>query len=138
MSWALASSTPPEAFVKACQVFVYTEILTGQIANSVPTHGRELRVSPDPVEWTFTAEVVGMDDWTDKVSQAIRETLRDDGWALLSAVGLYVRQLDSAFDTRIYGFGQLTHLLRSREDLFELRESETDGQAAIVSVRLKT
>ena len=128
----------PEAFVKACQVFVYTEILTGQIANSVPTHGRELRVSPDPVEWTFTAEVVGMDDWTDKVSQAIRETLRDDGWALLSAVGLYVRQLDSAFDTRIYGFGQLTHLLRSREDLFELRESETDGQAAIVSVRLKT
>ena len=134
----IGQSQTPEAFVKACEVFVYTEILATDVDSAPVTESAASDISAEHPESSATPRGNGMDDWTDKVSRAIQETLRDDGWALLSAVGLYVRQLDSAFDPRRLGHGQMTHLLRSREDLFELRESETDGQAAIISVRLKS
>ena len=62
---------------------------------------------------------------------------RDDGWAFLAMVGSHLRHLNSAFDPRSYGHTQLSGLFRSRPDLFELRESETDGGPSIVSVRPK-
>ena len=127
----------PKSLVNACEVFVYTEILTTGVETLNPSESTASEVVAEPTESTVTSEGNGIDDWTDKVSRAIQETLRDDGWALLSAVGLYVRQLDTAFDPRRFGFAQMTHLLGSREDLFELRVSETSGQAAIVYVRLK-
>ena len=127
----------PKSLVNACEVFVYTEILTTGVETLNPSESTASEVVAEPTESTVTSEGNGIDDWTDKVSRAIQETLRDDGWALFSAVGLYVRQLDTAFDPRRFGFAQMTHLLGSREDLFELRVSETSGQAAIVYVRLK-
>ena len=128
----------PKSLVNACEVFIYTEILTTDVDTETTSENTVSEVLTEPSKPIVTTESGELEDWTDKISRAIQETLGDDGWALLSAVGVYVRQLDSAFDPRRFGHTRMTHLLRSREDLFELRESQTDGQAAIVSVRLKT
>ncbi|MDE2766398.1 MAG: NYN domain-containing protein [Chloroflexota bacterium] len=113
-------SQTPESFVKACEIFVYTEILGPESKNERPTE---------------TAS--RSDDWTKMVAQAIDMGLQDDGWAFLGAVGNHLRQLDSAFDPRTYGQNQLSLLIKSRPDLFEMPEPKTKSGPALLYVRLK-
>ncbi|MYC28800.1 MAG: NYN domain-containing protein [Chloroflexi bacterium] len=99
----IGRSTTPEAFVKSCEVFVYTENLS-------PQDNYENRVT------------LPVSDWTQTVSRAIEMSEQENGLALLAAVGSYLRQLDSSFDARSYGHRQLSLLVKSRADLFETQE----------------
>ena len=108
----------PEAFVKACEVFVYTENLT------------------PPVERTGPVKELSFPDWTLLVRRAVEMTSQDDGWAFLGAVGNALRQLDPAFDVRSYGHTQLSPLIRSRPDLFEMRDDKTQAGPTLIYVRL--
>ena len=108
----------PKAFVNACLVFVYTE-------NLVPKQEKPSVATPPTSA-----------DWVNKAAQAIEATMQEDGWAFLGAVGNSLRQLDPAFDPRTYGHKQLSLLIKSRSDLFELRESNSGG-ASVVDVRLR-
>ena len=77
-------SDTPESFVNACEVFVYTEILFGGTDNEVAI--------PD----------MAASDWTQTAMEAIEMAEKGEGWALLSAVGVYMRKLKPAFDPRAY------------------------------------
>ena len=112
-------SQTPEAFVKACDVFVHTENLSGDTAQ---TH----RVSEQNVG-----------DWIAVVERAVDTSMQDDGWAFLGAVGNALRQLDPAFDARSYGFTQLSQLIKSRPDRFTVREDKTLGGPSLVYVQVK-
>lgn len=59
----------PEAFVKACDVFVHTENLSG---NTEPAH----RVSEQ-----------NNGDWIAVGEREVDTSTQDDGWAFLGAVG---------------------------------------------------
>ena len=109
-----------DAFVKACEVFVYTENLTSLEEGSA-----------DP------PEVVAA-DWTGQAKRAIEMTTQDDGWAFLGAVGTALRKLDSAFDARSYGHKQLSLLIKSRPDLFDMRPEKTAEGPTHVYVKLKS
>ena len=109
-----------EAFVKACEVFVYTENLT------LPED-----VAAAPPEVTAG-------DWTEKARRAIEMTTQDDDWAFLGAVGTALRKLDSAFDARSYGHRQLSLLFKSRPDLFDMRPERTAEGPTLVYVKLKS
>lgn len=98
-------SDTPKAFVNACEVFVYTENLSSQSGTKVQT--------PKKISST----------WTKTVAQAIDTTSDDDGWALLAAVGDYLRKLDSAFDSRSYGHKNLSTLIKSEPSFFETKGS---------------
>ena len=106
----------PEAFVKACEVFVYTKNLS-------PPEGPRARSEVESAEWIPLTK------------RAIEMTTRDDGWAFLGAVGNALRQLDPAFDVRTYGHQRLWPLVESRSDLFELREEKTQEGPSLVYVR---
>ena len=96
-------SNTPKSFVNACEVFVYTENLS-------PQKNKERRAKgKSDVEWTKL------------VKQAIGMASQDDGWALLATVGSNLRKLDPAFDSRTYGHSQLSQLVKSRQDLFEIK-----------------
>ena len=116
----IGRSNTPKSFVNACEVFVYTEILSPLMTEATPVAG------------TISSE------WTDKVTRAIEMATRDDGWAFLGAVGNYLRQLDPAFDSRNYGHKQLSALIRSEPKLFETRESKTEKGPSIIDVRFVT
>ena len=101
----------PKSLVNACKVFVYTENLGGQSADR----------DPDPAG-----------DWIKQIQNALEIAAESegDGWAHLAAVGVAVRKLDPAFDPRTYGHHQLSALIKSRDDLFEI-----DGKNTRVRLR---
>ena len=112
-------STTPEAFVKACEVFVHTENLSAGAAQSA------------------RASVQNGTGWITIVERAVDTSMQEDGWAFLGAVGNALRQLDPAFDARSYGFKQLSQMIKSRPDRFLVREDKTQGGPSIVYVQLK-
>lgn len=109
----------PEPFVKACEVFVYTE-------NLAPAEERPGGDAEFP-----------HGDWTALAIRAVEMTTQDDGWAFLGAVGNALRQLDPAFDVRSYGQERLSPLIRSRADLFEMRDDKTQNGPTLIYVRLQ-
>lgn len=111
--------TTPEAFVKACDVFVHTENL-----------------SPDAERAAGVAERNDR-DWIAVIERAVDTSMQDNGWAFLGAVGNALRQLDPAFDARSYGFEQLSQLIKSRPDRFVVREDKTQGGPSLVYVQMK-
>ena len=96
-------SITPKSFVNACEVFVYTENLS-------PQKDKDRRVK----EKSDT-------EWTKLVKQAIGMASQDDGWALLANVGSNLQKLNPAFDSRTYGHSQLSQLVKSRQNLFEIK-----------------
>lgn len=104
----------PDSFVNACEILVYTENLSPKKDKSNQKKGKP------------------HSEWTKLVEQAIGMASQDDGWALLSAVGLNLRKLKPAFDPRTYGHEQLSQLVKSRPDFFEMK-----GEAHL-SVRVKS
>ena len=111
----VGKSDTPKSFVNACEVFVYTENLS-------PKEKQKAQIAS-----------VESSDWTQTIERAIEMADQDDGWALLSAIGSYVRQLDPAFDPRTYHHKQLSQLVKSKPKKFE-----TKGQAGTLRVRIKS
>lgn len=54
-----------------------------------------------------------------------------DGWANLSTMGFYLHQLDPGFDPRTYGYKQLSQLIKTYSNLFELRFQDEAGRASV-------
>ena len=109
----------PQAFVAACDKFIYTEILRPQQAPPV-TNGTAI----EPLQ--------------PLLSSAVTASARDNGWALLAAVGSLVLKTSPAFDPRNYGCQKLGELVR-KQPYLEVRETPIgDGSAnAHLHVRLK-
>ncbi|MEQ6887799.1 NYN domain-containing protein [Halomonas sp. CS7] len=84
----------PDAFVSACDKFVFTEIL------------RELKDS-DKSDESDNSELKGV------MISAIDAVSKDDGWAPLAAVGSYINKNIPSFDPRNYGYNKLGKLVRS-------------------------
>lgn len=110
----------PEPFVKACEVLVYTE----NLSPAGERQGKE----PD----------LAQADWTVLAVRAVEMATQDDGWAFLGTVGNALRQLDPAFDVRSYGHDRLSPLIRSRTDLFEMRDDKTEACPTLIYVRLRS
>lgn len=104
----------PKAFVNACEVFVYTENLSPKgkskdSTNSLPSSA-----------------------WVETITRAIEVSADEEGWALLSAIGLNARKLESDFDLRSYEHKNLSQLIKSEPNRFE-----TKGSGGSIRARLK-
>jgi uncharacterized LabA/DUF88 family protein len=99
-------NTPP-AFVKACEVFVYTENLLPekQIAKIIPHH-----------EEAVSSNI--MNDPLPLLRNAFDMAEQEDGWAFLGTLGGRLRQLDPGFDSRTYGYNQLSQLVKAQKNTF--------------------
>ena len=95
----------PKPFVNACGLFVYTTNL-------------------DPKSEATSKKKKNESDWTQTVKTAIETASQDDEWAYLSNVGNCVHGLEPAFDPRTFGYKKLTDLIKSRPDLFQVRNSK--------------
>lgn len=105
----------PKSFVNACEVFVHTTNI-GRKDDSQATP----RQTKNGVDWVRTVRTAI--EATDSLDGRV------DGWASLSAVGSYIRELDPAFDARNFGHKTLSALVKSRPKSFEVRAvGKTDG-----------
>jgi uncharacterized LabA/DUF88 family protein len=118
----------PRAFVNACNIFIYTENLAPKekereerkISKKMETkEEKSRRIDPLPL-----------------LKGAFDMAAQEDGWANLSTIGFYLRQLDPSFDPRTYGYKQLSQLIKTYSQSFELRFQDETGRTNIY-VKLK-
>ncbi len=120
----------PQPFVAACDRFIYTEILAGGGA-SYP--GPEASASPAP----FAADAA-VAPFEPMLRSAVAACARDNGWALLAAVGAMINKQNPSFDPRNYGVEKLGALVR-QQPYVEIKEVPMgDGSTNVhLYVRLK-
>lgn len=113
----------PEAFVAACNRFVYTEILRPQAVEEAKPATPAAQPPAPPLR--------------PMVSQAVLAAAREDGWASLSLVGSFLLKTNPSFDPRNYGCQKLGELMRLQKYL-EIRETVmAEGGSTHLHIRLK-
>ncbi len=142
----------PKPFVNACDVFVYTSNLVAEHKTAHPPAQKLTRRSRKPASTTSSAPaaipavvpptimpVLDLENENDPmplIRQAYEIAQQEDGWARLDHMGNALYQLDPGFDPRTYGHRQLSRLLASYKDLFNMRTQEIDG-STLFYVKLK-
>jgi uncharacterized LabA/DUF88 family protein len=135
----------PDAFVQACDKFIYTEVLrsppsppTPPTAASPKPSRRGAKKVSTPQEKTREPgspnkpQGSGADDAAAAplalIRQAIEQASDDQGWSFLSHIGNYLVKIRPDFDPRLYGHKKLKDLLKHYPEHIELEErSSKDG-----------
>lgn len=122
----IGQNTTPRAFVNGCEVFVYTQNLLNQKKAAVAA-------TPSPEESAVEAAA----DPVQLLKNAFDMAVQEDGWAFLGTVGGCLRQLDPGFDSRTYGYRQLSQLIRAHANVFEIREQKSRSGPTLVYLKLR-
>ena len=118
--YGFGEAKTPEPFVSACDRFIYTEILRPKpTADAVPKG-----LASVPLE-----QIIRL---------GVEASVRENGWAPLSAVGSILQKTHPSFDPRNYGFSKLGELVR-KQPFLEVNEIATgDGSSNVhLYVRVK-
>ena len=136
----------PDPFVRACDKFVYTEVLRSEAplasapkataarpgskaAGSTPQK-RAAAAAPAP-----PAQAVEKKDKASEplpialIRQAIEEASDESGWAFLGTVGAYLNKIRPDFDPRLYGHRKLSDLLKHQPRHFAIEERGVAGSS---------
>ncbi|MBK9404335.1 MAG: NYN domain-containing protein [Ignavibacteria bacterium] len=145
----IGRANTPEAFQKACEIFIFTENLNPEetakeITKEKPKRKTKAKViknkstvadkKTEPDETEIIPEAKPEESKTvpviknkitktplDKslINKAFEMAEQDDDLAYLSGIGIQLRRLDPSFDPRTYGFYSLTGLFKSLPDDYE-------------------
>jgi len=135
----IGKSSTPQAFQKACEIFVFTENLAVHKVNDEINFENETEKVPSkkvvkvnltkkqPVEEPKKIDIEQVVSKIDKnpidlhlIERAVKMALDDDELAYMGTIGEKLRTLDPSFDTRSYGFGSMTTMFKSMPGLYEL------------------
>ena len=140
----IGRANTPEAFQKACEIFIYTEnlnpkeiISAKEKAKPKPktkivkkkTETLKLNEVENKVEAKPVEEIKKVTEIKNKItktpldksliSKAFEMAVQDDDLAYLSGIGIQLRRLDPSFDTRTFGFYSLTGMFKSLNDEYD-------------------
>lgn len=115
--YGLGEHKTPEAFIAACDKFIFIEVLKRSAEAVAP------------------AQVLDVPDLKELLSHAVRDNVRDNGWTRLATVGGLVSKTHVSFDPRNYGFKKLSELVRAQPYL-EVRDSPDNTGFVHIEVRL--
>ena len=132
MAYGFGQRKTPKPFVAACTKFVYVENLAGTEAST------KQKAAPEATATKGKAALKGDAHLDNLLTEAVETSADDDGWAHLGAVGSNLSRLASDFDTRTWGYGKLTDLLRAHPGYEVDFHSPGDGKPKIAVVRRKS
>ena len=112
----------PKAFVEACERFVFLEVLAATAGTAQATEPAK-DDQPRPIQSVLTKALNRVD--TD-----------DEDWASLSGLGNHIYRTDPSFDSRTYGFGKLSDLVKA-QPFVETKTVTAPSGSEILWVRLK-
>jgi uncharacterized LabA/DUF88 family protein len=101
----------PKAFVKACDIFVYTE-------NISPQKMLDLESDSDTTE---------KQDPIPLLVKAYEMVAQEDEWVNLAPLGITLQKLDPGFDPRTYGYKRLSQIIKNYPNKFEIKFEQKDG-----------
>jgi NYN domain/OST-HTH/LOTUS domain len=113
----------PKAFVEACERFVFLEVLAREGVATAQAMEPAKDEQPRPIQSVLTQAMNKVD--TD-----------DEDWASLSALGNHLNRTDPSFDSRNYGFGRLSDLVKA-QPFMETRTVTAPGGRGQLWLRLK-
>ena len=140
----------PDAFVQACDKFVYTEVLRAEEAAPAPPKPAQKpakkaaakvpQASAKPAAVPAPAAPAPKPAGPlplplDLIRQAIEEASDDEGWAHLGAMGSYLNKVRPDFDPRLYGQKKLSDLLRQHPRHFKVEERGSSATGKVLLVR---
>ncbi len=106
--YGIGEKKTPRPFITACDKFVYVEILAGSqpaakpnVNAGAPAPAQQPKKKPVPVKIA------------DFIAQCIAESSGESGQSQLSALGSMISKKRPDFDSRNYGYSQLSKMLRS-------------------------
>lgn len=119
----------PEAFVKSCDIFTYTENIAPKTA-AKETNSPKTTKAKAPTKKTVapkiqnkpTPNILSVKD-NETISKAFEISTDENDIAYISKVGLNIRKIDPSFDARTYGFSSLSKLFENLAD-FEVIRNE--------------
>ena len=132
----------PDPFVRACDKFIYTEVLrtapaaseTAKPAPAKPAKKAAKAAAPKPPAQPAAtpAAIETRDKGVERlplelIRQAIEEASDDQGWAFLGSVGSYLNKIQPDFDPRLYGHKKLSDLLKHQSRHFAIEERAAAG-----------
>ena len=132
----------PDAFVQACDKFVYTEVLRteSESTSSAKTRPAAKPAKPatkaaqqKPAPAAATPAVAETKAKPSEplplalIRQAIEDASDDSGWAFLGSVGGYLNKIRPDFDPRLYGHRKLSDLLKHQPRHFAVEERSVGG-----------
>jgi uncharacterized LabA/DUF88 family protein len=124
----------PKPFVAACDKFIYVENLRfdDEDAEAEVAGAKRARSAPaKAAQLKADAALVTL------LRKAVEAASDDDGWAPLAAIGNIITNQRPDFDSRSYGYGKLSDLVKATT-LFEIeRRSPGDGKQSLVYAREK-
>ncbi|WP_394695899.1 NYN domain-containing protein [Pseudoxanthomonas japonensis] len=141
----------PDAFVQACDKFIYVEVLRSEAsASNMPPSPPKPAKPARKTTKSAAKKPAGQAEPTAApvaeagkqeslplrlIRQAIEEASDDQGWAFLGAVGSYLNKVRPDFDSRLYGHKKLSDLLKAHPRHFIVEERAGDGGAKRFYVR---
>jgi uncharacterized LabA/DUF88 family protein len=115
----------PEAFVSACDKFIYTEVLISKEDESLS------------IKRKSTNELKQDTKLVNLLRNAVEASSDDSGWSHLAPVGSNIAKQAPDFDPRNYGYTKLGELVAATK-LFEIEERLVgDGQSKAIYIKDK-
>jgi len=137
----------PDAFVQACDKFIYVEVLRSEApAPLPPPSAKPAKKAAKPAAKKPAAQAEPTAAPAAEparheslplrlIRQAIEEASDDQGWAFLGSVGSYLNKVRPDFDTRLYGHKKLSDLLKAHPRHFAVEERAGENGLKRVYVR---
>ncbi len=117
----------PEAFVKSCEVFTFTENLKNVDNEEGETKEPKSKKQTTDQKIKVVAQKVKLSKEDLKtIDKAFDISINEEDKAHISTLGLNIRKIDPSFDPRSYGFKNLTKLFENI-DKFEVIKNEVNG-----------
>ncbi len=129
----------PRAFVNACDLFVYVENL-GPAESSKPEQPAKSQTKKKRTKKSGSAEEKDNSAQNTPIpllKKAFDLAAQENGWAFLGSLGHHLRQLDPGFDSRTFGFKQLSLLIQAYPDEFETKEVKGSDGTSVIYARVK-
>lgn len=120
----------PISFRNACDDFIFTENLGGDI--STPTLTSEV-TSNSPLNGSEN-----VNNLIPLLKKAWELYQDDDGWANVSSAGSLVKRSQPDFDPRTYGATKLPQIIQNLSREFEMKKYKGKGTVHIISYRPRT
>ena len=128
-----ARSTP-EAFKYACHNFIFTEVLQPAVIGQGTSPQEDSSDKSDSIISTDSKLAFPKKF----VIDALEQSSDDEGWANLGTFGSYLTKLQPDFDSRLYGYKKLSHLVKSMTDIFITEErASNDKNQKVLYVKAK-
>jgi uncharacterized LabA/DUF88 family protein len=120
----------PEAFIKVCDKFIYTEILRENQQEEVEDEDAKPAAKPKK-DFKVDRKILKL------LRDAVDDLAEESGWAYLGSVGQKINNRSADFDPRNYGFKKLGDMFRAIPQFETEERPQANGTGRQVYIRWK-